>query len=112
MKIFNNYNRKRYYGLKICDYVSLKNLDGTEFRKGIVVGFGLDNNSVIVDTQNQKQIKWVAEWCEIILKCEDIFIIQNKDNSQENINFNHQIIETNFNENEISITTITKIKLE
>lgn len=75
MKNFDNSERRRYYGLRVGDIVSPKGLNGKEWHKGqsevFEYGF-LDNNAVYIRADDGTETKWVAEWCDIITKVEDI----------------------------------------
>lgn len=72
---FDNSNRVRYYGLRVGDIVRCKFYNITE---ATVVSYGvLDNNSVIIQVGNSKPIKVVAEWCEVIIRVQDLIVFLN-----------------------------------
>lgn len=72
-KLFTNENRTRYYGLRVGDIVNPKHVSGAPFGECKVVELiPMDNNSVMLEDKNGNPIEWVAEWCEIITKVEDI----------------------------------------
>lgn len=75
MEKFDNINRNRYYGLRKGDIVSPKLVNGNEWEKGhcevIEYGF-MDNNAVYIRANDGTETKWVAEWCEIVTKVEDV----------------------------------------
>jgi hypothetical protein len=71
---FSNEERRRYYGLRIGDVVNLKLLDGKVHPNGpaeVIGPYMSDNNSVNLRLNNGIEIKWMAEWCEIVTKIED-----------------------------------------
>jgi len=68
---FDNIERRRYYGKRIGDTVSLKNLNGKEFSKAEVIGYTHDNNKIEVKLPDGTTTSWVAEWCDIITRVED-----------------------------------------
>lgn len=73
-KPFDNAERRRYYGLRIGDIVSPKGINGkphTEDCEVIDYGF-MDNNKVMLKSKDGKEFPWVAEWCKIVTKVEDI----------------------------------------
>lgn len=75
MKNFDNKDRTRYYGLRVGDLVSPKGLDGKEWNKGAceVINYGIgDNNKVEIKAKDGTITDWVAEWCDIITKVEDL----------------------------------------
>jgi hypothetical protein len=70
---FINENRTRYYGLRVGDIVDAKSLNGTIWGRSKVLELvPMDNNSVVIENKNGNPIEWVAEWCTIITKVEDI----------------------------------------
>jgi len=72
---FTNENRNRYYGLRVGDIVSPKMVDGKEWHKGQskVIALGvIDNNSVQIKASDGTEVEWVAEWCDIVTKVENI----------------------------------------
>ena len=74
-KTFKNAKRNRYYGLRVGDIVSPKGLLGVESSLGkcIVIKYGSDNNRVeIKSIATGEEREWIAEFCEIITKVEDI----------------------------------------
>lgn len=69
-----NVDRNRYYGLRVGDIVSPKDLRGNEWNRGTaeVIEYGhMDNNEVYIRAQDGTETHWVAEWCDIITKVED-----------------------------------------
>lgn len=72
-QFFGNEKRARYYGLRVGDIVSPKGLDGKQWIKGVaeVIDYGVDNNCVLIKSNDGTTSEWVAEWCEIITKVED-----------------------------------------
>ena len=72
-KEFLNENRTRYYGLRVGDIINAKSLNGKIWgRSKILELVPMDNNKVIIESKNGTPIEWVAEWCDIIIKVEDI----------------------------------------
>lgn len=76
-KTFKNAKRNRYYGLRVGDIVSPKGLQGaleSSLGKCKVIGYApFDNNRVYIQSiETGEETDWVAEWCEIITKVEDI----------------------------------------
>ena len=72
-KEFLNENRTRYYGLRVGDIVDIKNIQGKSLGNRIVVELiPMDNNSVLIIGNDKRPFEWVAEWCDIIKKVEDI----------------------------------------
>lgn len=73
-KIFLNEYRTRYYGLRVGDIVKAKPVGYNESIECTVVELiPMDNNSVMLkDNNNRRLFEWVAEWCEIITKVENI----------------------------------------
>lgn len=74
-KPFDNEERTRYYGLRVGDIVSPKGLGRVESSLGKckVVSYCFDNNRVKIQSiETGEQEDWVAEWCTIITKVEDI----------------------------------------
>lgn len=73
-KLWDNVNRNRYYGLRKGDVVDAKQLNGESAGQAVVDEYGfMDNNAVMLKFESDGSIKkWVAEWCEIITKIEDI----------------------------------------
>ena len=70
---FKNANRNRYYGLRVGDIVKPLYSVGMQFGKCEVIELmPMDNNSVMLQTELGKKFEWVAEWCDIITKVEDI----------------------------------------
>lgn len=69
-KLFDNADRRRYYGVRIGDIVE-ENAFGTKTR-GEVMGYGiLDNNKVYVNIEGDLTLDFIPEWCTIITKVED-----------------------------------------
>lgn len=70
MKLFDNKNRTRYYGLRIGDIVSSKFelFDNAE----VIEYGGFDNNRVFIKSEDETIRSVVAEWCTIINKVEDL----------------------------------------
>lgn len=67
--VFDNKERRRYYGLRVGDIISCDFLD---IKQAEVVEYGfMDNNAVYVKEANKKVRQVVAEWCHIITKVED-----------------------------------------
>lgn len=74
--MFDNKERRRYYGLRVGDKVK-ESWCGTHI-EGEVVEYGfMDNNSVMVKDQNGEIRKCVAEWCEIIQRVDEWVISRN-----------------------------------
>jgi hypothetical protein len=70
---FINENRTRYYGLRVGDIVSIKSVMGENIGEHTVVELiPMDNNSVLLKSPDKGTFEWVAEWCTIITKVEDI----------------------------------------
>jgi len=73
MTQFTNENRTRYYGLRVGDIINAKSLNGTVWGKSKVLELvSMDNNKVLIESKNGTPIEWIAEWCEIVTKVEDI----------------------------------------
>ena len=70
MKPFDNINRNRYYGLRIGDTISVEVPNKTIQTE--VVDYGGDNNRVQVKFEDGRITDWVAEYCTIITKVEDL----------------------------------------
>jgi hypothetical protein len=70
MVIWDNQDRKRYYGLRRGDIVEVR-FQPTKIIAEVDTYGGLDNNSVGLINKEGKKFKWVAEWCKIITKVED-----------------------------------------
>lgn len=69
-KIFDNAERRRYYGIRIGDIVE-ENAFGIKTR-GEVMGYGLlDNNKVYANVEGDLTIDFIPEWCTIITRVED-----------------------------------------
>lgn len=70
---FDNKERRRYYGLRVGDIVAPRALGG-EYIYGtnckIIELCGGDNNRVIIRTPDNKEIDWVAEWCDMVARIE------------------------------------------
>jgi len=71
---FLNESRTRYYGLRVGDIVQIKHTGGEIPIECTVVELTpMDNNSVALkDNRDNRLFEWVAEWCTIITKVEDI----------------------------------------
>jgi len=70
---FLNENRNRYYGLRVGDTVKLLYSTGLQYGRCEVIELvAMDNNSVLLKSESGKKFEWVAEWCDIITKVEDI----------------------------------------
>jgi len=70
---FDNANRNRYYGLRVGDIIEAKRISGVIYRRSKVLELVfMDNNAVLIEGENGNPIQWVAEWCDIITKVEDI----------------------------------------
>ena len=68
---FNNWERNRYYGVRVGDEVE-EHFGDRITTKGTVVDYGfMDNNAVFVEREDGKVVSCVAEWCTIIKKVED-----------------------------------------
>jgi hypothetical protein len=70
----SNCDRKRYYGIRVGDIVSPKEINGKEWCKGKseVIGYGiLDNNKVYIRSSDGTKAEWAAAWCDIVTKVED-----------------------------------------
>jgi hypothetical protein len=72
--MFDNENRNRYYGLRKGDTVNAMGMQReVRHANAIVKDYGfMDNNCVILQTAEGKEVKYVAEWCEIVKKVEDM----------------------------------------
>ena len=70
MKPFDNINRNRYYGLRIGDTISVEVPNKTI--QAEVVDYGGDNNRVQIKFEDSRITDWVAEYCTIITKVEDL----------------------------------------
>lgn len=69
---FDNENRSRYYGKRIGDTVNAKGLNGRSILNPTeVVGYGSDNNRILVKDEKGEPVDWVAEWCDVLVKVED-----------------------------------------
>ncbi len=69
-KVFDNAERRRYYGIRIGDIVEERAF-GTVTR-GEVMGYGLmDNNKVYINAEGDITLDAVAEWCHVIECVED-----------------------------------------
>jgi hypothetical protein len=69
-----NKSRTRFYGLRKGDIVSPRIPTGEEWHKGQseVIDYGfMDNNSVYIKSNDGTETKWIAEYCNIIIKVED-----------------------------------------
>jgi hypothetical protein len=69
MDNFTNEKRNRYYGIRVGDIVKYYTHEGE-----VIELDPMNNNSVLIKTESKpvfKNIKAVAEWCEIITKVED-----------------------------------------
>jgi len=73
MADFYNEERRRYYGLRKGDIVSIKSLDGKITSNAEVIEYGgMDNNRVYLrDLETKKEFGYVAEWCDIVTKIEE-----------------------------------------
>ena len=70
---FLNSNRDRYYGLRVGDVVKPLYSVGMNFGECKVIELiPMDNNSVLLESKLGKKFEWIAEWCDIITKVEDI----------------------------------------
>lgn len=70
--MFDNKDRKRYYGLRIGDEIEVMSLNGTVWGNSEVLDYDpFDNNKVIIKSKNGNPIDWVAEWCKVIKRVED-----------------------------------------
>ena len=70
-KVFDNIERRRYYGIRIGDEVE-ESFNNRITIKGTVVDYGfMDNNAVVVEDKNGKKLSCVAEWLTITKKIED-----------------------------------------
>jgi len=70
---FDNKERTRYYGLRIGDIIDAKSPSGIVWGRSELIDFDpMDNNSVVIKDKLGKPISWVAEWCDIVVKVEDI----------------------------------------
>ena len=69
---FLNENRTRYYGLRVGDIVQPKSFNGIlqDIHK-VVELCDMDNNAVIIEDGKGNQQKWVAEWCDVVVKIEN-----------------------------------------
>ncbi len=66
IKVFDNKERKRYYGVRVGDRVRDNHF------VGVVESYGfMDNNRVHVRLDDGRLMPCVAEWCEILKKVED-----------------------------------------
>ena len=72
MENFDNTARNRYYGVRVGDTVryGIPGQPDKETCEVIRYGF-MDNNRVILRSKSGKEIRAVAEWCEVIEKVED-----------------------------------------
>lgn len=72
-KPWDNEERRRYYGLRIGDTVSIQFGYPKEKHLAEVVDYGfMDNNRVYIKIEGSDEVTdWVAEWCEIVTKVED-----------------------------------------
>lgn len=70
-KVWDNEERRRYYGVRVGDTVKLYFMKNETFAE--VVGYGfLDNNRVYIKIHGEEEeISWVAEHCDVIVKVED-----------------------------------------
>lgn len=77
--IDKNTDRRRHYGLRIGDIVDQKGLDGKSCGEAVVIEYGFfDNNRVMVRKKDGTITDWVAEWCDIIVKVEDVKTKENE----------------------------------
>lgn len=82
---FTNENRNRYYGLRVGDIVKPLYSVGMQFGQCKVIQLiPMDNNSVLLESIAGKKFEWVAEWCAIVTKVEDIQIEKEQWNSGKN----------------------------
>jgi hypothetical protein len=70
MKPFDNIDRNRYYGLRIGDIISVEFPSMNSLAE--VVDYGGDNNRVYIKLEDGTITDWVAEYCTIITKVEDL----------------------------------------
>lgn len=74
MKVFDNKDRNRYYGLRIGDLIT-RYFAPNDTKIYEVVAYGvMDNNSIGLAEYLNKDAEWlehVAEWCKVITKVED-----------------------------------------
>lgn len=72
-KPFDNVERRRYYGVRVGDTVSISVGYPREKVLAEVVGYGfLDNNRVYIKIDGSDETTdWVAEWCDVVVKIED-----------------------------------------
>lgn len=72
--LWDNQERRRYYGLRKGDLVEYKTFgQGGHHQRATVCEYsGSDNNSIYLIRQGEKEpFKYVAEWCTIIKKVEE-----------------------------------------
>ena len=72
-KLWDNEERRRYYGVRVGDTVSIS--IGYPRREVLaeVIEYGfLDNNRVHIKIDGEDEVTdWVAEWCKVVVKVED-----------------------------------------
>jgi len=74
VKIFDNPERHRYYGLRKGDLVTIRTgmQNNPKIVNAEVIDYGVwDNNRVILKFEDGTETPWVAEWCTIVTKVED-----------------------------------------